>query len=90
MQQVCNNKIILCFVIVIAMFLLLSKTKEESSFNHSMRTRRKNNFNDQYYDQKAEFVPSQFFTGAMAGYVFKNDEGKIGYHKDKKAETRQP
>lgn len=28
------------------------------------------------------FIPSVEFTGARKGYVFKNDNGNLGYHKD--------
>jgi len=32
--------------------------------------------------KKDQFIPSSTFTGAKKGYVFKNNDGKLGYHKD--------
>jgi len=38
---------------------------------------------DGFVNKKLNFIPSENFTGAKIGYVFKNDTSGIGYYIDK-------
>ena len=37
----------------------------------------------QFVNKKLTFIPSENFTGAKIGYIFKNDISGIGYYIDK-------
>ena len=74
-----NNK----FIFIAAILLILFCIKYVSIFNKKHSPTINQNTNIDNHTQDVQFIPSKTFTGEKKGYVFKTNENKTGYYRDK-------
>lgn len=74
-----NNK----FISLAGILLILCCIKYVSIFNKKHSPTINKNKNIDNHTQDAQFIPSKTFTGEKKGYVFKTNENKTGYYRDK-------